>query len=199
MAHMLDVSALPARLPHHAAATLLTSGNAVAALHDEGKGTPVFAVAAATAARARAAGCRDVRSADGDAAALAALVRRTVPPPGPLLLLSGQGQGMALAAGLRGAGFRVLRRAVYTARPVRVLPAAAHDALGAGRVHAALFLSADTARGFAGCLPAGLRPALAEVDALAIGEAAAAVLRPLPWRRVLVSGAPTLEGVLALL
>ena len=46
---------------------------------------------------------------------------------------------------------------------------------------------------------AALRPALAEVDACAIGRPAADVLTPLPWRRVRVSLLPTLDQVLALL
>jgi uroporphyrinogen-III synthase len=192
----------PARLPAPAllAAILVTSGQAVAALPASHRGVALFSVGAATAARARAAGFADVRSADGDAAALAALVVATLTPAaGTLLLASGAGQGMGLARSLRLAGFRVIRRVVYAARPATALPPHALAALAGGQVRAAMFFSAQTARVFERLLPAALRPLLAGADALAIGAEAASVLRRLPWRAVRVAVRPTQDEMFALL
>ncbi len=179
-------------------AVLVTSRNALPALLAY-RGTRLLAVGSATAARAREAGFADVLNADGDAAHLAALASQTVPTGARLLVAHGRGQGGALIGELRQRGFRVRPRVAYATTPVRQLPEAAAAALSAGSVHAALFLSADTARTFVRLLPALARPLLAEVDALAIGQAAADALSPLPWHRVRVSLRPTLDQVLALL
>ena len=200
LAPLLEVQTVRVRLPGRFDAVLLTSGNAVPGLAGEGLGgRPVLAVGDRTAARARAAGLGDVMSAGGDASDLLMLVRARCAPGARLLLASGRGQGEGLAGALRTAGFRVRRRVAYAARPVRRFPAAAEEALRGGRLRAALFLSAETARTFARLAPPALHPALASVDALVIGKPAADALAPLPWRRVRVSVAPTLDQVLALL
>ena len=193
----LNRAALPA--PDTLQAVLVTSGNAVAALPDPYRALALLAVGDATAARAIEAGFIAVQSADGDAAALAGLAaRRLDPAAGPLLLASGQGQGAPLARDLRGYGFRVHRRAVYTTTRVRHFPGAASEAIRDG-LRAAMFFSAETARAFVGLLPASLISALAGVDALTIGAATAEAVRPLPWRDVRVAARPTQDGVLALL
>ena len=200
VAPVLRVRALPARLPaRRPCAVLVTSGNALASLPGDLHATPLLAVGDATAARARAAGFRDVRSAAGDADALAALARASLPPGAALLLASGRGQGASLATALRADGFRVHRRSLYDAGAVSVFPPAARRAFEARALCAALFLSAETARAFARLFPPDLAGRLRRVDALAIAQPAADVLGVLPWRRVRVSVTPTLEGVLALL
>ena len=197
LAPLLRVHTLPVRVPSGLHAVLVTSGNAIPALPSMLHHLPLLAVGDATAERARAAGFQDVHSADGDAADLLHLARSR--PPGPLLLASGRGQGHALAAQLRAAGFTVHRRAAYAAQPVGRLPAPARDALIAGQLRAALFLSADTARAFVRLLPPALNPLLGGLDALAIAQPTADVLAHLPWRAVRVSAKPTLERILALL
>jgi uroporphyrinogen-III synthase len=196
---MLHIAALPVRLGPVVQAVLVTSGNALPPLPAGLHGLPLLAVGDATAMRARAAGFTKVCSADGDAAALAALAAQMLPPGTALLLATGAGQGESLAADLRHRGFRVHRRAVYAARPARGLPATARHALTDASLKAAMFLSADTARAFVRALPDGLHPALAGVEALAIGQPAAEVLLHLPWRGVRVSAKPTLASVMALL
>jgi uroporphyrinogen-III synthase len=179
-------------------AILVTSGNAIAALAPSH--TPVLAVGDTTAQRARQAGFSDVHSAGADAVALAALAARKLDPGrGPLLLATGLGQGMALAADLRHRGFRVIRRVCYAVRPVGRLPEAAAAAIAARRLHAALFLSAETASIFVRLLPAERREDLASVLALAIGQSTAEALESLPWLRICRAPAPTLDDVLALL
>ena len=119
---------------------------------------------------------------------------------GPLLLAGGRGQGEALAADLRARGFRVIRRVVYVAAPVTALPDVARDAFASGRLTAALFFSAETARQCVRLLQAArLQEAVRPVDALAIGQAAAVALQALPWRRICVAARPNQDAMLALL
>ena len=203
VAPLLEVRALRPRLPPpgRLQAVLATSGNAAAALPASHRCLRLLAVGDATASRARAAGFSNVESADGDAAALAALAARTCQAnAAPFLLASGRGQGTALAAELRSCGFRVVRRVVYEAVPVPALPAAARARLAANGLHAALFFSAETARHAVRLLRrAGLGEAVRGVEALAIGRPAAVALQALPWRRIRVAARPNQDAMLALL
>jgi uroporphyrinogen-III synthase len=203
VAPVLRIERTTARLPAAAsvAAVLVTSGNAVDALPEAYRGARVLAVGDATAERARAAGFSQVFSAAGDADALAGLVtRQQSPRDGTLLLASGYGQGRALAAALRQAGYRVARRVVYAAQPVRDLAPAAAAALRAGGACAALFFSAETARQFVWLVQrAGLAETVAGVEAISIGRPAAVALEALPWRGIRVAARPTQDEMLALL
>jgi uroporphyrinogen-III synthase len=182
-------------------AILAASANAIPALPQSHRDLPLLAVGEATASRARAAGFSQVSSADGDASALAVLAAQSCNrDAAPLLLATGRGQGHALAADLRARGFRVVRRVVYAAEPVRSLPAPARSALANGTLTAALFFSAETARQFVRMLSrARLHEAVRTVDALAIGQPAAVALQALPWRRIRVADRPTQDAMLALL
>ena len=182
-------------------AILVTSGNAIPSLPASHHQVPLFAVGAATAARARTAGFAQVNSADGDANALAELVARSCDHhAGSLLLASGRGQGKGLAADLRARGFRVIRRVVYVAAPAASLPDVARHAFASGELTAALFFSAETARQCVRLLRAArLHEAVRPVDALAIGQAAAVALQALPWRRICVAARPNQDAMLALL
>ena len=191
------VPRLPAP-PMPVRAALVTSRHAVPGL-PAGIRT-VFAVGDATAAAARTRGVAEVHSAAGDAVALADLVSRTVQPAeGPLLLACGAGHARPLATALRALGFTVRRRIVYESRPVPVFPAAGAVGITTGLVHAALFLSAETARGFILRLPTILRPALTGIEALALSSAVAEAAAPLPWRSIRVASRPDQDALLALL
>ena len=201
VAPFLTIRPHPARLPPptRVQAVLAASGNAVTLLPAAYHGLTLLTVGDATAARASAAGFTAVHSASGDAAALAALAAaRLDPADGPVLVAVGCGQSTVLAIELRRRGFRVQRRVVYTAASVTRFPAEADMAIGGG-LRAALFFSTETAESFVHLLPRRLDSALSGADALAIGAAAAAVLRHLPWRSVRVAVRPTQDGVLALL
>jgi uroporphyrinogen-III synthase len=198
IAPLLQVRTLFPEVPHDVQAVLVTSANALDPV--SAWDVKLFAVGDATAARARTIGFEDVTSASGDAAALVALVTEKLhQDAGPLLLLSGAGQGGAVCEGLRHAGFRVIRRVTYAATPVRLLPQAATDALEHGDLHAAIFLSAETASTFVRLLPESSVHNVQGVVAVAIGKAAADALKPLPWREVRLAATPTLDDVLALL
>lgn len=203
LAPALDIHPVPARVPDPAGiqAVLVSSANALPGLSAAWHILPLFTVGTATAARARAAGFADIRDADADAAALAALVAGTCRPvAGPLLLLAGQGQGMELAKALRAAGFRVIRRVVYAARPIADLAAPARAALAAGQVGHALFFSAATALAFLRQLHrADMVELLCHVEAIAIGQPARVALQSVPWRRIRVASRPTQDAMLACL
>jgi len=199
LAPLLAIRVLPAGLPEAPAAIAVTSGAALAGLPPRLHTVRLFAVGAATAARARAAGFAEVTSADADAAALATLLLREA-PAGPLLLAVGEGQGAALEQTLAAAGREVVRRAVYAAEPAAALPAPARTALAAGTIGAALFFSAETARVFVRLVTAaGLAENLGSIEACAIGRPAAVALEALRWRRIRVAATPTEDAMLALL
>ncbi|MFL5289837.1 MAG: uroporphyrinogen-III synthase [Rhodopila sp.] len=185
----------------HIAATLLTSRNAVAPCPLLCHSRPAFVVGDATAARARAAGFTDVRSAGANAVALAALVAEMLDPAaGPLFLPTGQKQGHELAHDLRERGYRVIRRVVYWAKPAAVLPQAARAHLEQGDVRFAMFFSGETARHFVRLLrAAGLGDSVNFVDAVSISDRATVALRELPWRRISVASKPNQDAMLALL
>jgi uroporphyrinogen-III synthase len=203
IAPLLEIRELRTLLPPsgRVQAVLAASSNAIPALPASHRHLPLFAVGEATAARARAAGFAQVASADGDAAALAALVARSCDRhAGPLLLACGRGQGKALAADLRARGFAVVRRVVYAAAPVDFLPDVARHALMDNVLRAAMFFSAETARQCAYLVhAAGLDEAVRPIDALAIGQPAVMALETLPWRRIRVAARPNQDAMLALL
>jgi uroporphyrinogen-III synthase len=203
IAPLLMIAQRHATLPPSARvqAIVATSRNAIPALPTSHRHLPLFAVGAATARHARAAGFEQVTSAGADAMALAALLAHSCDPlAGPLLLATGQDQGTALASNLRTSGFRVIRRVVYAAVPATIFPEPVHRAFAAGTLSAALFFSAETARTCVRLLQAArLDHTVATVDALAIGQSTAVALQPLPWRRIRVAAQPNQDAMLALL
>ncbi|HET8995260.1 MAG TPA: uroporphyrinogen-III synthase [Acetobacteraceae bacterium] len=182
-------------------AVLVTSRNAIASLPVTYHPVPLLAVGNATADHARQAGFAQVFSADGDAQALSHAVRQQVnPAAGALLLATGRHNGGELAQQMRQAGYRVLRRVVYSAEPRETLEPEAVAALDQGRIRSALFFSAETARHFVNLVrPFPLMASLRAVDAVAIGQAAGMALEALPWRRVRVAARPNQDEMLALL
>jgi uroporphyrinogen-III synthase len=194
LAPCLTIAPLPARLPERPGALVITSGQAVASLPASLHHTPVFCVGDATAAKLRAAGFTRVESAGGDANDLYRLItaRRLT---GTHVLAVGERHGLALARQLAQAGIAVLRRKVYTARPIRALPAPALAALHAGEVSAALFYSAETARSFVRLNP----PNTKNIRACALSTAVAGPLHGLPWSEIRAALAPTEADLIACL
>jgi uroporphyrinogen-III synthase len=103
------------------AALAFTSANGVAAYLDAGGTTslPAYCVGPGTAAAAREAGFA-ARSADGDAAALAALIGHD--RPGPVLHLRGRHAAADLAALLESRGIPARAAVVYDQRAVPPTP-----------------------------------------------------------------------------
>lgn len=200
LAPMLVVS--PHRLPTpriSLQAILVTSANALPALERFDRSTMLLAVGDATAAQARRHGFHTVHSAGRDAEALAALTTQCcTPAAGPLFLASGAGQGLALKTTLIRAGYSVLRRVAYGAKPAQELTPAAIDALDGTTLRHALFFSSATASAFVACVLKRAR-CLEGVEALAISPPTARALAPLPWLRIRVASHPNQDELVALL
>jgi len=168
---------------------------------------PAYAVGAATARVARAAGFHNVLSADGDVTALAALVgAHCRPEDGPLLHCAGSVTAGDLAGSLTRRGLAVERAVLYEARPALHLPQAAASALTSGALAGVLLFSPRTAAQFVDlCARAGLiaccAPLIAGCLSAAVAERAAYTAdgQPFPWRELLVAEQPTQEALLATL
>lgn len=199
LAPALVLTPLPFTRPPQAQALLLPSRAAARALTPWK--TPVICVGAATADAARAQGFSDIRAAEGDAAALAALCAETLrPADGPLLLTVGAGYSLELTAALRARGFRVIRRVVYAAAEALRLPEAAGDALRDGEVSHALFFSPRSAAcSLRALVASGLGDVLGGVEAIAISPRVAAALEGLRWRRIRAARRPDQDHILELL
>jgi len=139
---------------------------------------PAFCVGARTAEAARAAGFAQVASADGDAEALAALVRSRVDPSaGALLHPCGRQRKAVLRERLAAAGYRLRELPVYEACDMLRLPDEARRALEEGDIDLVLVYSERSARRFLSLAEAGLDPErLMGLTAGALSEAAGAVL-----------------------
>jgi uroporphyrinogen-III synthase len=189
------------RLPGEFAATILTSGNAIAACPPACRSRPAFAVGSATARRAQEAGFEQVIDANADADALPPLIEATIGARNQTLFLpAGRGQGGTLSAALRIRGWRVLRRVAYQSEPVPALPEAAVTALQAGKIRWALFFSAETAHQFVRLArDAGVAETLTAIEAVSISERTAMALSALPWRHIRIAARPNQDAMLVLL
>jgi len=136
------------------AAILFTSGNAVraAAMWPEAAGwraLPVFAVGAATAERAAAAGFIDVRQGEADAAALAGTIAAALSPNDGLLLYPAAGDRTGgLEQRLAALGFRVTVVEAYRAQPASALSGDVRSALARLAIDGVLLYSRRTAETF---------------------------------------------------
>jgi len=189
-------------------ALLVTSANGVRALAARlGEGIaawrdlPVFAVGEASALAARQAGFRGVRSAGGDVASLAALVAEQLDPnAGPLLHAAASQLAGDLAGTLARHGFTVEKQILYDALPAEALSPALAAEMRQGKVRVALFFSPRTAASFVKLAQTQLlSDCCAQIVALALSPAVAAILAPIAWRKLVVAEAPRQDALLAAL
>jgi uroporphyrinogen-III synthase len=184
-------------------AILATSSNGVRAFsqRSDRRDLPLFAVGAQTAAIAKALGFSSVRSANGDARALAEAVPGWAKPEdGALLHAAGAELPGKLAAALCALGYDVQTAVLYRTVPVRRLPAAARDALEAGTLDAMMLFSPRTARTFVACVTeGGLQSRCQALVACCISQAAAEPLRPLGLLDIRWPAHPDQASTLALL
>lgn len=174
-----------------AQALLFTSGNGVRAFADKNdlRDIEVFAVGDATAAAAHAAGFADVRSADGDSTALAALVTHTLEPQnGKLIHFSGAQVAGDVIGALAAAGFIVERHIAYEAVAATALP----DGFAAP-LDMVLFHSARAAETF---VHLGA-PHASDMIAVCLSPAVAAAAGAVDWRGIIVSPAPREDALLS--
>jgi len=179
---------------------LATSANGVRALarRSERRDLPLFAVGPQTAKAARLAKFEHVKSADGDAAALAETVPRWARAENGVMLHAAGAQGEGRLAALLGAkGFTIRTEFLYDVVAADSLPAAVVEALSAGTLDAALFFSPRSARVFKDCI---VRASLAQtcpcVIAVCISNAAADALSPLVFAQCLIATKPNQDALL---
>jgi uroporphyrinogen-III synthase len=179
-------------------AVLATSANGVRAFirRSARRDLPVFAVGPQTAKEARDAGFQDVRSADGDAKALAEATRRWALPQGILLHVCSEDAPGTLAENLTASGFSVRRCALYTIEPAAQLSPEAGAALKHGALDAVMFFSPRTARIF-GALTDTLPTE--GLTGFCISAATAQVLQPSRFARIAIAQYPNQDAMLALL
>jgi uroporphyrinogen-III synthase len=160
------------------AAVILTSTNAVPALASIAPDWPIFAVGERTGSAAAEAGLGDVRIADGDAASLAALIARTLPPDAKLLHVAGRERKPEPQESLNKAGFTVTTWAAYDALAAERLPRIACTSLHEGRLDAALHYSRRSAGVLLGLIKAaGLMAPFLSLAHVCLSADAAAPLR----------------------
>jgi uroporphyrinogen-III synthase len=204
-ASMIEIEAVPGAILdlQGAQAILSTSANGVRALaaatHE--RDLPVYAVGRATATAARAAGFGTVRSADGDVAALAGLVRAHLDPAaGALVHVAGSDLAGDLSSLLSAAGFTVRRAVLYRARTARALDPAAIEALASGAIAGVIFFSPRTARTFVNLAgEADVAGHVRRIPAYCLSDAVANAASALEWSTVRVANKPDQESLLALL
>jgi uroporphyrinogen-III synthase len=181
-------------------AILATSANGVRALarRTGRRDLPVFAVGPQTAQAARALGFNQVRSADGDAVALAQAVPSwTSPKAGPLLHAAGADAPGKLADALTASGFQVRSEILYDVIAVDELSTNATAEIAANRIDAVLLFSPRSARAFVQRLnEAGLTEHATRMIAGCISQATASALAPLTMKEVRIAARPNQESLL---
>ena len=180
-------------------AILATSANGVRALarRTQRRDVAVFAVGPQTAAEAQTLGFAEVKSADGDAEALAlAATRWAEPGKGALLHIAGEGHDGKLAERL--SGFTLRQEILYAVSAVEKMPEETAIALRDARLDAALFYSPRSAAIFRDCVMREGLP-VENLFAACISPAAAAGLAPLVLGEVRIAAKPNQATLLKLL
>jgi uroporphyrinogen-III synthase len=180
-------------------ATAMRAATAASAatLLDPVRALPLYAVGAHTAEAAREAGFKNVRHADGDAAALAGLIVRELPAASRVLHLAGEDRAQDLGRLLAPHGIEVAVLELYRMRPAEKLGASA-AALASG-LDAVLHFSPRSAATFVALAEReGLGAAARRPRHLCLSQAVAASLAPLGVTPE-IAAAPNEAALLALL
>ena len=179
---------------------LFTSGNGVRAFaaRSERRDLAVYAVGDRTATVARERGFTRIESADGDVAALAALVvAHRQPGDGTLVHVTGSAVAGDLAQRLEAAGFTLRRATLYDAEPATELTPETRAALADGTLDGVLLFSPRTAGQFASLVrQSGL--STAAVSAWCLSPAVADALDNLALAHTHVAAEPTQAALLSL-
>jgi uroporphyrinogen-III synthase len=185
------------------AAIAATSANAlrVAAVKVELtqlRALPLYAVGGRSAEAAREAGFRNVYNADGDAAALAELIARTLPPGSSVLHLAGEERAQDLGTLLAQANISVEVFTLYRMRAAEGFGPAG-VALGSGRLDAVMHFSPRSAATFTAITERrGFVAAVRRLRHLCISHATAAPLIAMGLK-VEIASRPNEDALMALL
>jgi uroporphyrinogen-III synthase len=197
-------AATASKLPDNRFAVLAaTSANALRVAGamvelDRLRSIPLFVLGSHTADAAREVGFRDVTSADGDAAALAALLSQRVGKGGRVLHLAGEERARELGELLAPAGIQVDVLIVYRMRAANSL-GSSRDAIAGKRLDAALHYSPRSASTFVALVQAaGLVNEVLSLRHLCLSQAVAKPLADL-GAKIEVAKQPNESTLLALL
>jgi uroporphyrinogen-III synthase len=201
---MLRIGEMPVAIPDLEAydAVAFTSANGVRIFADKSaeRGLPAFAVGVRTAEALWAAGFADVRTAEGDAAALAQLIRGAPPSLSHILHVTGTAVARDLGELLRRSGRSVERLIVYRTDAAAELSPDLVGALYACTMAYVLFYSPRTAATFGTLVRKhGLADMIRSSTALCLSSQVAAKAHDLPWASIAVAARPTSESLLSLL
>ncbi|HTI86831.1 MAG TPA: uroporphyrinogen-III synthase [Alphaproteobacteria bacterium] len=185
-------------------AIVFTSANGVRALTaargeaEVSRALPAFAVGAATAAAARAAGFANVTVGEGAIEDLARLIAVQAPAErGPILHVSGSAVARDLAGLLDATGHSVRRAVLYKSVPADALGEYTQRLLAERGIAAALFFSPRTARTFVTLIEAsGLRAATASMVSFGLSPAVTDALTSLPFARFVTAARPTTDALI---
>lgn len=183
---------------------LVTSAHGAQFLADEHRrrlaGVPVLAVGDRSAQAARAAGFSNVVSARGNEAALALLVKQSLPQGSRLLYLAGHERRGGLERLLATYGFTCEIVETYDAVAAKALPVDVGASLRQGHLDAVLHYSARTASLFVKvAASAGLAEEIKALIHLCLSTQVAAQLAFVAPEQVKVAKAPNEEALFALL
>jgi uroporphyrinogen-III synthase len=162
---------------------------------------PVFAVGAATAAAAKEAGFRDVRTGGGDVTRLAEILGASPDlASGPVLYPAARDRAGDLTGSLAEAGIRVVQLEAYQAVAAERFDAAVKSALEAEKIDAIMFYSRRSARVFVDLAEKhGLVAKLSHCVMLALSEQVAEPLRSFRPVAVRVAAVPEEAALIGLI
>lgn len=187
-------------------ALAVTSRNGVRALaawpqSEAWRKLPLFAVGAATAAAAREAGFLDVRSADGDGAALAEMIIASgKPAEGRILYPAAADRSPLFEQRLGEAGFGIDTVAAYRMAPAEALDAEVAAALAGGKLDGILLYSRRSAEVLLGLIDrAGLAETLAQLRLFVMSPAVAAAFAGRAVGRIDVAPEPREDALIGLI
>ena len=183
-------------------ALIFTSANGVRAFArlEKSRRWPVFAVGEQTRRMALESGFSEVRSAQGDVAALIHLIKTHILPKEKKLFHAAgtHGEG-ALQLQLEEKGYNIIRQALYEAEAVTEFSSNTQKMLSQGGYKGVLFFSPRTAAIFVKlCQKAGITN-LQKTDALALSQAIADKLASIRFARVKIAHEPNLPSLMAAL
>jgi uroporphyrinogen-III synthase len=185
------------------AAIILTSRNGARTLASWKRSArwhsrPVFAVGAATAEAATTAGFTDVRSAEGDGVALAAMIIDTCDRGiGRLLYAAAEIRSTAMEEALDEAGFEVDIVTAYRMVAAKTLDPPVAKAVASGRCDGVLLYSRRSASVFLDLIAeAGLTPALRDLAVFVLSSAVAEPFGGIDVGRLVVAEAANEEAMM---
>lgn len=179
-------------------AIALTSAHAASALDAKVENIPIYTVGEATAEAARSAGCKTVRSADGNALDLADLIMKDcLPDAGVILHPAGEVVRAGLAETLIAQGFDYRRHQSYRAIPCPRLSDELIASWSRHEIDAVLLFSPRTSVIMVRLLKKhGLESHVDSTAAICLSEETATPCRALTWRTICPAAQPNQQALI---